>query len=182
MVLAVDGDKVLAICLNRPAPKPPTGRPAPTVRTAAPRRSRGSLGGFGAARSLKTEAAEEAKAVHFGGDEDFDRWTCLSAGDHQHCADATPLGASGLWWVRNAAEAWRTRRLSSQKQLFARGAVRFGSLELELSLRHGEMGLVQHWTPELRDVVNACCSYEGPGARGVRLGLYGDHHGFGLWE
>ena len=47
--------QVLAICLNRPAPKPPTGRPAPTVRTAAPRRSRGSLGGFGAARSLKTE-------------------------------------------------------------------------------------------------------------------------------
>ncbi|CAL1139545.1 unnamed protein product, partial [Cladocopium goreaui] len=118
--------------------------------------------------------------VHFGGDEDFDRWTCLSPGESHH--DATPLGDSGLWWVRDAAEAWRTRRLSPCNMLFARGAVRLGSLELELWQRRGEMGLVRHWSPKLRDVLSACCSYEGPGARGVRLGLYGDHHGFGLWE
>eukprot|EP00435_Cladocopium_sp_Y103_P048417 s1569_g14.t1 len=73
-------------------------------------------------------------------------------------------------------------RLSTCNMLFARGAVRLGSLELELWQRRGEMGLVRHWSPKLRDVLSACCSYEGPGARGVRLGLYGDHHGFGLWE
>ena len=45
--------QVLAICLNRPAPAPT--RPASTGL----RRTRG-MGGFGAARSLKTEAVAAA--------------------------------------------------------------------------------------------------------------------------
>ncbi|CAK9034401.1 unnamed protein product [Durusdinium trenchii] len=46
---------------------------------------------------------------------------------------------------------------------------------------HGQMGRVSRWSPELRDLLQQCVAYQGaPG--GVRLGLYGDHHGFGLWE
>mmetsp|Transcript_3025 Transcript_3025/g.11704 ORF Transcript_3025/g.11704 Transcript_3025/m.11704 type:complete len:100 (+) Transcript_3025:1820-2119(+) len=37
-------------------------------------------------------------------------------------------------------------------------------------------------SPELRDLLAACLAYRGPSGSGVRLGLYGDHHGFGLWE
>eukprot|EP00435_Cladocopium_sp_Y103_P056479 s241_g19.t1 len=94
IVLAVDGDEVLALCLNRPAPRE---RPRSTSRSRSPR-------GFAAAlRTPSRQDSAEDATVHFGGDEDFDRWTCLSSGESHH--DATPLGDSGLWWVRDAAEA-----------------------------------------------------------------------------
>lgn len=159
IVLAVDGDEVLALCLNRPAPQA-----SRASRASSPRAASRAPRGFGAALSRSRRQDSSEDTVHFGGDEDFDRWTCLSPGESHH--DATPLGDSGLWWVRDAAEAWRTRRLSPCNMLFARGAVRLGSLELELWQRRGEMGLVRHWSPKLRDVLSACCSYEGPGARG----------------
>eukprot|EP00913_Durusdinium_trenchii_P005331 g4975.t1 len=178
IVLAVDGDEVFAVCLNRPG-RAERGTLRRTLRSSpiAVRSSTStSATGFGVA----------SRAGGRGGNgrapPDFDRWTCLatSTGDTLP-EDAVPLGDSGLWWCRDAGEAWRTRRFSPMPMLFARGAVHLGSLELELSLRRGEMGRVSRWSPELRDLLQQCVAYQGaPG--GVRLGLYGDHHGFGLWE
>lgn len=165
-------------------------------------RSRGSsLFGSGNASPLQSRASPQDRhshvTSHFGGPDDWDRWTCLVASDDPvaPCPPAgwelqtEPVGDSGIWRCRSATEAWNRLRRTAlpisdnvPAHLMARGLVQLGRLELELLERRGQAGVVTQWTAAMRDVIAGCVSYRGPAGSGVRLGLYGDHHGFGLWE
>eukprot|EP00933_Yihiella_yeosuensis_P047126 TRINITY_DN4281_c0_g1_i2.p1 TRINITY_DN4281_c0_g1~~TRINITY_DN4281_c0_g1_i2.p1 ORF type:complete len:671 (+),score=112.70 TRINITY_DN4281_c0_g1_i2:22-2034(+) len=144
--------------------------------------------------SNASQHVEDSTVVHFGGSSERDRWTCfVASGAHSPLTasgeelQAQSLGESGVWRCLDAEAAWRHLRdaVSSRvtpPNLFARGTVRLGRLELELLQRKGQAGIVSNWTDELRDVVSKSLSYRGPSGTGIRLGLYGQHHGFGLWE
>lgn len=198
LVLAADMEGLVAVCLNRPVPTGPGSRqpgPGPAGRRRAAATASPLLRpGMGAASLRRRE--EDDRTVHFGGANDWDRWTCLVATGtsppHSVCGLELPaeqLGNSGLWRCLSAPDAWHALRVDSGSlpgqcpaSLFARGVVRLGRLELELLQCRGEVGVLSDFSLELRDVVAACAAYRGPQGSGVRLGLYGDHHGFGLWE
>lgn len=211
LVVEVDADNLVAVCINRPVPqprRPPNGRmasragagmPAPT-RGLSARSKRSSAPLLGPVAVSGRTSSESDAAVHFGGPDRWNCWTCLVAcgtcqewplGDSsRELLSAEPLGDSGLWRCHSVVDAWRRLRAAGTSRdvgqaaatIFARGVVRIGRLELELLRRRSEVGVVSELSPALRDVVAACVAYRGPAGSGVRLGLYGDHHGFGLWE
>lgn len=201
LVLSVNDDEVVAVCLNRPVAQPSRA----ALRSPSPKMQRQARGLFpsrplSSSSSLLRPAGSASReggdtVVHFGGSDDWDRWTGLiaSGGTPPPSASlaAVPLGDSGLWRCRSASDAWQLLRRSnggaascSPSSMFLRGVVRFGLWELELLQRRGQVGVVEtaRLSPALRDVLASCAAYRGPAGSGVRLGLYGDHHGFGLWE